>query len=215
METRGIRNNNPGNIRLTVPLTPWQGMTLAQPDKSFVTFKSAVYGMRALARVLLQYQDKHKLRTVQQIIRRWAPPNENDTTGYIKHVAHMTGFAADELLDLHRYEHMRPLMLAIIRHENAMQMPYTDSQIDKALVLAGIEPPEKTLQQSRTIKGAQISTAGVTAVAALEAVQDAQDQIAPLADLFDGMKWIFLGLIILGIFLTVYARLDDRRKGLR
>ena len=53
---RGIRNNNPGNIRRNGD--PWQGLAKEQNDREFFTFKSAVYGIRALARLLITYQDK-------------------------------------------------------------------------------------------------------------------------------------------------------------
>jgi seryl-tRNA synthetase len=55
---RGIRNNNPGNIRRNGD--PWQGLAERQGDVEFFTFKTIpIYGIRALARTLIAYQDKH------------------------------------------------------------------------------------------------------------------------------------------------------------
>ena len=45
-QPRGIRNNNPGNIRRNGD--PWQGLAKDQTDREFFTFQSAVYGIRAL-----------------------------------------------------------------------------------------------------------------------------------------------------------------------
>ena len=66
---RGIRNNNPGNIRKSKD--PWQGLAERQTDAAFFTFKSGPYGIRALARILIAYQDKQKLRTIDGILHRW------------------------------------------------------------------------------------------------------------------------------------------------
>mgnify|MGYP003533551919 FL=1 len=44
-QSRGIRNNNPLNIRLSAD--KWQGMREEQTDKAFVQFKSMAYGYRA------------------------------------------------------------------------------------------------------------------------------------------------------------------------
>src|SRR3990172_2078626 len=99
---RGVRNNNPGNLRRTDDT--WQGLSPRQPDNDFFTFKSAAYGIRALARTLIAYQDEHRLRTIRQIISRWAPASENDTGAYIDAVAKSTGLDADRPLDMHRFD---------------------------------------------------------------------------------------------------------------
>jgi hypothetical protein len=76
-QPRGIRNHNPGNIRRNGD--PWQGLAKDQTDREFFTFQSAVYGIRALARLLITYQDKYGLCTIETIIGRWAPAVENNT----------------------------------------------------------------------------------------------------------------------------------------
>ncbi len=105
-----------------------------------------------MARVLIAYQVKHGLRTIQQIIERWAPANENDTAAYVRAVSADTGVSADQPLDMHAYADLKPLVEAIIKHENGQQR-YTTAQVDKALVLAGVEPPAKNLQHTRTVRG--------------------------------------------------------------
>lgn len=92
--TRGLRNNNPANIRLTKDR--WLGMSDEQTDKVFVQFDKRVYGIRALMVLLRNYYVNYNLRTVRGIIGRFAPPNENDTSTYIAYVARVVGKGADD-----------------------------------------------------------------------------------------------------------------------
>lgn len=126
-ETRGERNCNPGNIDRNA--TVWQGMAADQSgDSRFVVFESPIYGIRAIAKVLLSYHDKHGIDTVRDFIDRWAPPNENNTGAYIAHVAVQLGVSADEAVDVRDPGTMRELVKAIIRHENGRCI-YTDVDI--------------------------------------------------------------------------------------
>ena len=105
MEARGIRNNNPLNIRLSKD--NWQGQIkavptregLEGPETTFCQFSSMAYGWRAAFRLLCHtYYGKYKLRTISAIINRWAPPKENNTLYYIRSVAERTGISADKEL---------------------------------------------------------------------------------------------------------------------
>ena len=99
-QTRGIRNNNPLNIRRSS--THWQGARKEQTDKSFVQFETMAYGYRAAWKVLQTYYERFcmqgKAYTVRNIIERWAPPTENDTEAYIKNVLNMSGIGGKEKL---------------------------------------------------------------------------------------------------------------------
>ena len=213
---RGIRNHNPGNIRRNSD--PWQGLAERQGDVEFFTFKSPVYGIRALARTLITYQDKHGLRTIRQIIGRWAPPVENNTNAYVRAVAEATDVDADQTLDLHNFDYLLPVTKAIIKHENGQQ-PYTDAQITKALVLAGVEPEAPSLQKTRTVKGGQAATAATAGVGVIEVVQQtidpARDALIGLVPYLEVAKWLLLVLTLVGIGVMLWARIDDHRKGLR
>ncbi|PZQ45013.1 MAG: structural protein P5 [Micavibrio aeruginosavorus] len=213
---RGIRNHNPGNIRRNSD--PWQGLAERQSDVEFFTFKSPIYGIRALARTLITYQDKHGLRTIRQIIGRWAPPVENNTNAYVRAVAEATDLDADQMLDLHNFDYLFPLTKAIIKHENGQQ-PYTDAQITKALVLAGVEPEAPSLQKTRTVKGGQAATAATAGVGVIEVVQQtidpARDALIGLAPYLEVAKWLLLAVTLIGIGVMLWARIDDHRKGLR
>ena len=98
--TRGIRNNNPLNIRHSAD--QWQGARAQQTDPSFVQFESMAYGYRAAWKVLETYWKhftSHGIAyNVRNIISRWAPPKENDTENYIRTVLLITGLGGLENL---------------------------------------------------------------------------------------------------------------------
>lgn len=147
---RGIRNFNPGNIRHAQSVR-WQGQAVAQSDLEFVQFNGPRWGIRAIARVLITYQDKRlaadgsRIDTVREIIQRWAPVSENNTDAYTLSVARALGMDPDHPgIDVYRYQTMRSLVLAIIRHENGPgPLPgsqwYGESIITDGLASAGIE----------------------------------------------------------------------------
>ena len=214
--TRGIRNNNPGNIRKSKD--PWQGLAERQTDADFFVFQGPIYGIRAIARILITYQDKYGLQNINGLISRWAPPNENKTDAYVAEVVVKTGFAAGQSVNMHSYADLKPVVKAIILQENGQQ-PYTDAQIDKALVLAGVEPPVQNLQQSRTVKGGQTATAATVGVSVLEAVREnidpTREALLGIVQYVDAVKWLLLAVTLIGIGVMIWARIDDRRKGLR
>lgn len=128
---RGIRNNNPGNIRHGG--SRWQGMSATQSDTEYVQFDDPVYGIRALAKLLKNYQSRHGLNTINEIINRWAPPSENITGAYVANVARIVGVDRDQQITVTDY--LPGLVTAIITHENGSQ-PYTSDQISQGISLA-------------------------------------------------------------------------------
>ena len=210
--TRGIRNHNPGNLRRSAD--PWQGLAPEQTDKEFFQFTSAKWGIRALARTLIAYQDKVGLKNIKQMIGRWAPPNENDTGAYVRIVAGSVGVDADQTINTHDYETLRPLTLAIIRHENGQQ-PYTNAEIDAGLVLAGVEPPQLPLAQTRTVKGGQVAAGATVLGWTAEAVRQVEPAIPLLQTAMQYAPWVVGVVALAGIAYMIWARIDDRRRGLR
>lgn len=216
--TPGIRNNNPGNIRKTDD--KWQGLAQPQPDGPFFVFENPVYGIRAIARLLINYQDKYGLRTIHDIICKWAPPTENNTNAYISAVVERTGFGVGEQLDMHRYEDLRSMVVAIIWQENGQQ-PYSDQQIAKALVLAGVEPSAKPLPQTGTMRGAQIAASAGTVAAASGVIAQAAPAMPVLSALAEAVQQNALGmlivvgaLVLLAAGYIVWERIDERRRGI-
>lgn len=135
MTSRGIRNNNPGNIRHG---DAWQGLAEKQTDSSFCMFRLPEYGIRALAKVLLNYERKYGLNTVRKIISRYAPVEENDTAAYVVSVAGQLGVGADEAIEVADKTTLLVLIKAIIRHENGEQ-PYSNEILIKGLEMAGVK----------------------------------------------------------------------------
>src|SRR3569833_2151599 len=95
--TRGLRNNNPGNIRKTA--TDWRGEDVGS-ESAFETFATPEAGIRALAVQLRNYQSKYGLRTVRAIITRYAPPSEKNTVSYESAVARRLNVGADLAITL-------------------------------------------------------------------------------------------------------------------
>ena len=87
MKPRGIRNNNPLNIRHNSDV--FQG-EIKGADKSFKTFSSMPYGYRAAFVTLATYNVRGH-NTIEKIISRWAPSCENDTEKYIANVERWSG----------------------------------------------------------------------------------------------------------------------------
>ena len=114
---RGLRNNNPGNLRHG---SKWQGLAREQTDPAFCQFTEMRFGCRALIKVLQTYVIKYNLKTVRTIISRWAPPNENNTEAYIHSVASALGVNDNEELHFESYLYIR-LAKAIARHENGIE----------------------------------------------------------------------------------------------
>lgn len=131
--TRGLRNNNPGNIEYDG--TAWEGLANPPSDGTFAVFTNPVYGIRAMARTLENYVGVDGVAsTVTDIISRWAPPSENDTVSYIAAVDEALGLApGNDGIDL--ASSLPALVAAIIQHENSIQ-PYSASIIAQGVSLA-------------------------------------------------------------------------------
>lgn len=133
-DARGVRNNNPGNIRWR---DKWMGLVPEQQrtDTAFCQFVSPEYGIRAMMIILHHYQIQHGLNTIAGIIQRWAPPEENDTQAYINSVVTVTGISAHNQINVTDSSTMLKLVQAIIVHENGYQ-PYDASVLQRAEKLA-------------------------------------------------------------------------------
>lgn len=129
-ETRGEVNRNPGNIERNA--IKWEGMAAEQSDPRFVCFTDPVYGIRALAKVLLTYYKKYGLNTVRGIINKWAPPAENNSDAYIAHVAEELSVGPDDPISVTNSLTLESLVVAIIKHENG-RCVYQDATIVKAI----------------------------------------------------------------------------------
>ena len=141
MTARGVRNNNPGNLRASG--APWLGKLSPSGDPAFEQFDTPEHGIRALAKVLLAYYRTHGLDTIGAIIGRWAPASENDTAAYVEHVCGRCGVSADQPIDLTVPDTLAAVTEAVISHENGT-CPYTVAQIDAGVTMA-LTPRQETL----------------------------------------------------------------------
>lgn len=150
-QPRGIRNNNPGNVMKGGD--SWQGEVQGN-DPRFVTFATPEAGIRAMAKTLLTYQEKHGLDTVESIVSRWAPATENNTVTYTNTVAKEMGVKPGDPLNLRDAATLTKLTRAMIRVENGSQ-PYTDQQIASGLAAAteGKPIPTSTASSQRDPAG--------------------------------------------------------------
>ena len=97
MTSRGIRNNNPLNIRVG---NNWQGEEQPNTDGAFEQFQSLEMGLRAGFVILSRYISR-KWDTPRIIIEHWAPVSDgNHTTRYIEVVAQRSGIDPDAKLHI-------------------------------------------------------------------------------------------------------------------
>lgn len=89
---RGIRNNNPLNIRIG---NTWLGERAEPSDPAFEEFVSMEYGLRAAFLILRRYIRRYHKDTVPDIVSTWAPESENNTQRYIDIVCKRSGIAPD------------------------------------------------------------------------------------------------------------------------
>lgn len=131
---RGIRNNNPLNIRKG---NNWQGERNPQTDTQFEEFESMVMGVRAGIKLVRNYIDGNissgkPCRTITDLITRWAPPLENHTDAYIRVVATQTG--------IHPYQRIwsnnRDMVCRIVQ---AMARVETGTDIDPNIIRSAWE----------------------------------------------------------------------------
>lgn len=128
---RGVRNNNPLNLRVG---NNWQGELSVNTDGAFEQFVSTAYGFRAAAKTIRTYQSKHGLMTINDIIGRFAPPNENDTRNYAQFVAGKMGISKHATIDL---RHDDALLAELLHYMSIMEVgrhySYTDAFIGVSL----------------------------------------------------------------------------------
>lgn len=133
-DTRGIRNNNPGNLNYIGQA----GATLeGGANGRFATWKTPREGLQALANQLRLYGDRG-LDTIRKVINKYAPSSENDTNGYVNNLAMFMGIDPDEHFDVKTDPAaLSMLMRGIIQQENGYN-PYSRGQIDDAIGSSGL-----------------------------------------------------------------------------
>lgn len=128
---RGIRNNNPLNIRIG---NTWSGEVTKPTDCTFEQFVEMKYGVRAAFILLDRYINRYKLNNIAQICTRWAPKLENDTLNYIRTVADVSGIVVNQKLSFNDKATMMKLFRGMCIAENGCNID--DCDIDAGYELA-------------------------------------------------------------------------------
>lgn len=168
---RGERNNNPGNLVDTPQV--WQGEIVnGKTDSKFMQFTSAVYGIRAMAKLLLNYEAKYGINTVLGIVERFAPRFENETEAYAKFVADYIGVGITEKISVRG--NLRKICEAIILVECDHRIIYKDSVIAAGIAMALGQPvlaPDKPV--------VQVDSRSYIFCAMVKATQQSNDEEVP------------------------------------
>lgn len=132
--TRGILCKNPMNIMTSG--IPWQGeiRPTTDPQGRLCTFDCMEDGVRAGTKTLLTYYHIHNLKTINEIINRFSPPEENNTAAYVDAVSEQMGLQPDEQLDMSDRNIVEDLITAIIMHEQGFNC-CTKEQIENGINL--------------------------------------------------------------------------------
>lgn len=128
---RGIRNNNPLNIRIG---NTWLGEVADPSDPSFEQFVTMQYGVRAACVLLRRYIRHYKRTTIQAIIAAWAPACENPTEVYINAVCRYMGMYPEDIIKYEDKDTICRLIQAMCLVENGQ--PISDDIISKGYDMA-------------------------------------------------------------------------------
>ena len=230
-QTLGVRLHNPGNLEWG---SPWEGLvpreqsryykTGTSQQQRFCEFADAASGIRAIARTLITYFDKRKARdgsaidTVAEVVERWAPSFENNTSAYANHVAKLMSVDPDQILDIKSYDVMYGLVTGIIAHENA-GYAYPAEVVEEGLRRAGVVKKitqKNNVPLTKETVAAGVAGAGSAAGILAPIIPDVAKAVTDhKADLASGdWKLLVIGLVGVGLAVWVaYAQYKRRVAG--
>ena len=82
-----------------------------------------------------------------------------------------------------------------------------------------LPPAREVLSESRTLRGGGAAGAATVGAAGVEVLQDVlaetQSTIQPLVPYLDTLRWVLIAIALIGIAVTIHARLDDWKQGQR
>ena len=80
-------------------------------------------------------------------------------------------------------------------------------------------PVREILADSRTMKGSGAAGVATLGAAGVEVAQnvlaETQTAILPLVPYLDTLRWVFIAVALAGLAVTIYARIDDWKRGRR
>lgn len=118
---RGIRNNNPLNIRISA--NNWKGKITDNRDGDFEQFIDMEHGIRAAYVCIRTYIWRYHINTPKRIILRWAPPHENNCEAYVINVCGIANLDPNETINISDKEKLIALVFAMAYHECGRFIP--------------------------------------------------------------------------------------------
>lgn len=138
---RGLQNHNPCCVWID-STRKWEGRIPINRnlDGQYEQFQNPSCGLRAAVVLILEHAKQHGANSIVTLARLWMPAGSPAAIPFAAKVARISGFRADERIDLTRYDPLRRILLAMIEAECRRQ-PYNVTMIDEALAKAGVTPP--------------------------------------------------------------------------
>jgi hypothetical protein len=139
-ESRGIRNNNPGNVKHG---SKWKGLRVRQTDPVFCQFSDVKWGIRVIAYLIRKYQYQYGIDNILGFCERWAPESDDNPTGvYAIYLSNKLGVSPRKKIVFCEWPNILSLIEGIIFFENGVQ-PYSMDELKEGIRLAGIEIPHE------------------------------------------------------------------------
>ena len=136
---KSLQRYNPTNIKYDAE-NDWIGRL--PKNGQFENFVDNAHAFSATYKILQTYEKEHfKFQmTVPKMITRWAPPQENDTKSYIRHVLSSTGLSETDIIDTEDLELMRKIIRVMTLHEvgynSFMSYDEWDEDIEEGIGIA-------------------------------------------------------------------------------
>lgn len=132
---RGIRNNNPGNLKISS--SAWVGKVPVSEntDGVFEQFHYYAYGVRAMIKLIKNYI-KAGYNTIDEILYRYAPPGDNNNTElYIQYVDSQARIGRDTVINAGDKGMLSDVIIAMAHFENGRDA-ISDKQFEEAWNMA-------------------------------------------------------------------------------
>lgn len=126
---RGLRNNNPLNLRRSD--SQWLGKIPfdKSTDRDFEQFDTMWHGIRAAVKNVFTHIKRDPSTTVKKEIERWAPPTENDTALYTLFVIGKAKLSPNWQLTAASKNAICRMLWAMSIFENGQEIPYRDFEM--------------------------------------------------------------------------------------
>jgi len=173
-------------------------MADVQSDPRFIVFTDPKYGIRAIAKLLSNYQTKYGLKTIQDLINRWAPPSENQTSAYVTCVSQDCGVSPTDDYPLNP-DNLFKIVKAIIKHENG-RVIYTDEKLKEGISLAEVNMATTTT--TTVTNGAPAPKPGIQST---EFWMTAITNLMAVAGMITGKMDPNTGAVVMAVINSVYG----------